>query len=328
MKTFSTQAIASGRQLSAWREIMSEVYFSLEIKSEAGDGFRGLIKEYDVGPVSITTLDSDQQRAFRTKGRISVDPDDSFVFIMPVHQELYFSQLGRSGTVTPGGYVLVSTSEFYELACPDGYSNWTVKMPGEELRRRIPDIEDYCACRFPNNMAMAKLAGHHTRAVGLTFETKSAPNESALAHNLMDFFALVVRSEPDNSCTEWQTQHRLRRRVVDYIRAHLHDPDLTPRRTADDCGISLSYLYKVFQPSGVSVGKFILNERLQAAYEQLAAPEKGMVSVAEAAYAAGFRNVSHFSRAFSQKYSMPPSTVRKRSISRPAHEDYPVVLEG
>ncbi len=306
---------------------MSEVYFSLEIKSEAGDGFRGLIKEYDVGPVSITTLDSDQQRAFRTKQRISVDPDDSFVFVMPVRQDLYFSQLGRSGMVAPGGYVLVSTSEFYELACPDGYSNWTVKMPGAELRRRIPDIEDYCACRFPNNTAMAKLARHHTRAVGLTFGAKSAPNEAALAHNLMDFFALVVRSEPDHASAERQTQHRLRTRIMGYIRTHLHDPDLSPRRVADDCGISLSYLYKVFQPSGVSVGKFILNERLQVAYEQLAAPEKGAVTVAEAAYAAGFRNISHFSRVFSQTYSMPPSAVRKRSASRSVCADFPVTLE-
>ncbi len=323
MKTFSTQAFASGRQLAAWQEIMSEVYFSLEIKSEVGEGFRGLIKEYDIGPVSITTLDSDQQRAFRTKQRIAVDPDDSFVFIMPVRKELYFSQLGRSGVVAPGGYVLVSTSEFYELACPDGYSNWTVKMPGAELRRRIPDIEDYCACRFPNNVAMAKLARHHTRAVGLTFGSSRAPNEAALAHNLMDFFALVMRSESGSAGPEQPAQHRLRSRLMDYIRHHLCDPDLTPRRIADGCGISLSYLYKTFQPSGISVGKFILNARLQAAYEQLAAPGKGRVTVAEAAYASGFRNVSHFSHVFGQKYDMPPSAVRTRSTSGAVAANFP-----
>lgn len=326
MKTFSTQPFVRGRQLSAWREIVSEVYFSLEIESGADDGFRGRIKEYTVGPLSITALDSDQQRAFRTKRRISLDPDDSFVFVMPVRQELYFSQLGRSGVVTPGGYVLVSTSEFYELACPAGYSNWTVKIPGAALRRRIPDIEDYCACRFSNNRTMAKLARHQTRAIGLTFGSKHAPNEAALAHHLIDLFALLVRSEPGHPGTERQTRHRLRRRIMDYIRTHLHDPDLTPRRTAEDCGISLSYLYKIFEPLGVSVGKHILNERLQAAYEQLAAPEAARVGVAEAAYAAGFRNVSHFSRAFSQKYGMPPSAVRKGSVPGSVHIGSPVVL--
>ena len=212
MKVFSTQDFARGRQLAAWREIMSEVYFSLDIENERGDGFCGIIKEFDVGSVSITTLDSDQQRAFRTKRRIAVDPDDSFVFVMPVRKDLYFNQLGRSGVVAPGGYVLVNTSEFYELACPDGYLNWTVKVPGAELRRRIPDIEDYCACRFPNNVAMARLARHHTRAVALTFGSATLPDEAALAQNLIDLIAIVVRSERDEAGGERSTQHLLRRR--------------------------------------------------------------------------------------------------------------------
>ena len=36
---------------------------------------------------------------------------------------------------------------------------------------------------------------------------------------------------------------------------------------------------------------------------------------AEIAYAAGFRNVSHFSRVFTERYQMPPSAVRTLSLS-------------
>ena len=125
MKAFSTLDYPEHKQLGAWQEIMSDVYYSVEIKRALNRGLRGHITQYDIANVSITRFDADEQRVFRTQSRISRDPDDSYVFVAPVRKELYFSHAGRSGFVKPGGYVLVRTSEFYELSCPDGFMNKT-----------------------------------------------------------------------------------------------------------------------------------------------------------------------------------------------------------
>lgn len=47
----------------------------------------------------------------------------------------------------------------------------------------------------------------------------------------------------------------------------------------------------------------------------LASDAKRRFTVAEIAYAAGFRNVSHFSRVFTERYQMSPSAVRTLSLS-------------
>lgn len=317
MKSFATETFNAHKQLSAWQEIMSEVYYSLEIKRAAGDGLRGLIREYDVGPISITTFDSDEQRVLRTRKRIAADPDDSFVFVMPVRKDLYYSQNGRSGVVRPGGYVLVSTSEFYELSCPDGFVNWTVKMPGEALRARIPNIEDYCACRYPNNRAMAHIARGFVRSVAVTYGATDAPNASGMARSMLDLMALVVRAEnPDPGVGQRSSRLQLRQRILDYISDNFQDPDLSPREIAEHHGISESYLYKLFADDGMTVSQVIMQQRLQWAYELLASDAgERRFTVAEIAYAAGFRNVSHFSRTFTGRYRMAPSAVRTLSMS-------------
>lgn len=310
MKSFTTQSCARDRQLHVWQEIMSDVYYSLEVKGASSDGLRGNLRQYDVGCVSITSFDSDSQRCLRTKARIARDPDDSFVFVTPVRKDLYFSQAGRSGLVKPGGYVLVSTSEFYELSCPDGFINWTVKIPGPELRRRIPDVDDYCACRFPNNLSMARIARNHIRSIATITGGASLPNEAGVAANLIDIISLAVGSEAYGAGGDRQSHYRMRRRIMDFIRQNIHDTDLTPSLIAEKNGISLSYLYKLFQSGDTTVGEYIMAERLQLAYEHLAASDK--TTVAEAAYSSGFRNLSHFSRVFRERYKVSPSAIRKQ----------------
>lgn len=310
MKTFSTAPLDEQRQLRAWQEIMSEVYYSVEIGRQAGGGLRGLIREYAFGPLSITTFDSDEQRVLRTKHRIARDPDDSYVFVMPARQNLYYSQGGRHGVVPPGGYVLVSTSEFYELSCPDGFLNWTVKIPGPELRQRVPNVDDHCACRFPNDLALARIARQMVRSVAVTYGDTAAEAAPALAGSLMDFVALVLRNEPNGGAGERRSRLLLRRRILGYVRQNLQDPDLGPQRIAEAHGISLSYTHKLFSGYGLTIGQVIQAQRLQVAYERLAADADRRFTVAEVAYESGFRNASHFTRVFTEHFGITPSAAR------------------
>lgn len=312
MKAFSTLDYPEYKQLGAWQEIMSDVYYSVEIKRALNRGLRGHITQYDIANVSITRFDADEQRVFRTQSRISRDPDDSYVFVAPVRKELYFNHAGRSGFVKPGGYVLVRTSEFYELSCPDGFMNWTVKIPGEEMRRRILDVDDYCACRFDNNLPMAHFARQHIRSVAATFGNINPPNAANLSGNLIDSISLVIKSEVDGTSglRDSHSQYRLRRRIMEHIRQNLHDPGLSPMAVAEAIGISVSYLYKLFQSSNTTLGEYLSQQRLQVAYEMLATSAHTKLTVAEVAYSVGFRNVSHFSRVFQDRYHCSPSVVR------------------
>jgi AraC-like DNA-binding protein len=50
---------------------------------------------------------------------------------------------------------------------------------------------------------------------------------------------------------------------LNYIHAHLHDPELTPTRIAEACRITTRYLHLVFSDQEETVARYILRRRLE-----------------------------------------------------------------
>lgn len=313
LKEFTTDTIDTSRQLRAWREIMSDVYYSVDI-ARPETHLRGRLREVGIGNVSVTRFDSDHQRVFRTREKISEGPDDSYVFIMPQREKMYYSQLGRSGFVAEGDYILVSTSEFYELSCPDSFVNYTVKLPGASLRQRIPDVDDHLCCRFPMNREMAQIAlTLATKAAATLSKSQATSHAEAIGKRIEDMIAMVIECEDTTAVgQEKRARFLLRQRISQDIRDRVTEPDLTPRSIAERNGISLSYLHRIFNEHGTTVSGFVLDQRLNMAYEKLASPGGPMMTVAEVAYSVGFKSASHFCKAFASRYNLTPSDVRKR----------------
>lgn len=76
---------------------------------------------------------------------------------------------------------------------------------------------------------------------------------------------------------------------------------------------SLSAFKRDFQKQfGDSPGKWLMEKRLNHAMHLLANLGK---NVNEAAFESGFENVSHFSRSFSKRFAVSPSSLRQRMVS-------------
>lgn len=312
LKEFNTDTITTARQLPAWREIMSDVYYSVDIVRPEQD-LRGKIREVEIDSLSVTRFDSDHQRVLRTRSKIAQGPDDSYVFIMPQREKMFYSQLGRNGFVAEGDYILVSTSEFYELSCPDNFINYTVKLPGQKLRDRIPDIDDHLCCRFPMNREMAQIAMALATKAAATLASTPSIHAAAIAQRIEDFIGMVIECEDTSEVgQEKRARFLLRQRISQYIRSKVEDQDLSPREIATRLGISVSYLHRVFNEHGSTVSAYIMDQRLNLAYEKLASSNGLRATIAEVAYSTGFKNPSHFCKAFASRYNKAPSDVRPK----------------
>src|SRR5690625_4956636 len=150
MQCFTTSKVPSSKQFQHWQRFLREVYYDMEVKCDRPE-LRGRLSFIDVGSTSISRFVSDSHRCFRTSERVRMAPDDSYVIVFPISGDLYFDQAGRQGVVRNGGYVMVSSSQFYELSCSSGFINLTIKIPGEKLRVDCPNIDDHTSLRFHNN---------------------------------------------------------------------------------------------------------------------------------------------------------------------------------
>lgn len=314
-RAFTTLDQPAGRQLPWWQEILSDVYYNVEVLSRHRDGLYGRIIEHEIGHTSITQFSADDQRVLRTRSRIAMDDDNSFVLVMPLEGKLFYNQSGRSGICEPGSYVLVQTREFYELSCSDGFSNVTLKLPGNMVRSRIPFAEDHCASGQAARSGMARLISDY--ALWLVDHSETMPEAVALqmSEQLLDLLAASLCGEVNSSPELRQSSAIcLRRRIHEYLGEHLFDADLTPRDVAEALGISCTYLYQLFRPAGMPIGRWIVASRLQRGYEMLTMPRYLDRSVAEIAYAVGFSSQSHFSDAFRRQFGLTPSQARKVAL--------------
>lgn len=103
-------------------------------------------------------------------------------------------------------------------------------------------------------------------------------------------------------------------RTQQVIARRMGDVDLDPEVVAGDLGVSRTSLYRAFAAQG-GVALAIRNARLRAAREALGSA-RDTRRVNQIAFACGFRNDAHFSRAFRSAYGVSPREFRAESRFR------------
>jgi AraC-like DNA-binding protein len=98
-----------------------------------------------------------------------------------------------------------------------------------------------------------------------------------------------------------------RQRADEFIRAHLHDGQLSVAMIARGLNLSPRYVHKLYQTGRTSVMRRVAELRLDACRAELAAHDGR--SIGAIAYAWGFSSNAHFSRAFRKRFGLRPSEV-------------------
>ena len=114
----------------------------------------------------------------------------------------------------------------------------------------------------------------------------------------------------DGSAEDDAERAALRAAVGEAIEAHLADEDFGVDALAQAVGLSRSSLYRRLG-DGPTPNAMLREARLARGARLL---EGGAGTVAEVAYAVGFRSVSHFSRAFREAHGVPPSAYAERDV--------------
>ncbi len=101
--------------------------------------------------------------------------------------------------------------------------------------------------------------------------------------------------------------------IISYIEINLDKP-LSLESIAGRFSMSISNLQRRFKQSyNLTINGYIRHRRLDIARQHL---ERGLVSITEAAYEAGYQHPSNFTIAFKKAFGVPPHALAKHSTSR------------
>jgi AraC-like DNA-binding protein len=220
-----------------------------------------------------------------------------------VEQAGVVSELGRSDIV------LFDNSRPFTLDMSSSFEHALLLVDRQAWAPEIAELETQGLGKLPDTAATRILSGMLENMVRLA-PTMEATEIEEIALPLTQLAAASLDRRPEPP-TRSRISTALFQRVCSDIRARLTEPDLSPGELAHHHGISLRYLHKLFAQHGLSVMRFVRNERLaQCASELRACSGRPHVSLIAERW--GFDDDATFRRAFRARYGISPSAFASR----------------
>ncbi|MGW5109301.1 AraC family transcriptional regulator [Nocardia sp. NPDC004123] len=166
-----------------------------------------------------------------------------------------------------------------------------------------------------HSLLTTQLASMIDRADGLTGD----PAAEQLGHACIELLRAVLISAAEHGPCDGTAvpAHLLMRQILDFTRRRATDPDLHVPTIAAAHHISVRRLYRLCAEAGISLEQRLIAARLDHARRLLSAPAAHQRSIAAIAHASGFRDPTHFTRRFRQRYGVTPNQWRaEHSVPR------------
>jgi len=227
-------------------------------------------------------------------------PAGPFKLLLQRSGRAELSQGGRRVVLQARQFTLVDGAQPFSLAAADGFEQVLVSLPRPAVLARARGLERRTALALGDSAAeslvldfVQSLAAQAPRLQGAALW-----HAQAALISLLGGLGPVPAADPHAD---------LMQRALALIELEIADIDA--EALAARLGVSRRHLDSVFSRSGRTLGQHLWERRLSLAADQLRGP--GQRSVTEVAHAVGFKDSSHFTRAFRRRHGVTPSAWRR-----------------
>lgn len=276
-----------------------------------------------LGDLLATEIDSELQARLARSAGVRMHPPRFFVHLQ-LEGEGIVRQDGREALLRSGDFALCDGGRHYEISCPAGSRILVLAVPTAKLRRHVACPESLAATAMRAATGVSGLMSAFLRNYWLQcrhcLDGEAAEQIAVAVLDVLGAaYAQVPRTHAERSSRG--TAHRIR--IINYIHAHLYDPDLSPAQIARACKITTRYLHYLFSDGEETVARYILARRLEASSQALLADSQRGRTVTAIAFDHGFNSATHFGRVFRAQFGVTPREYRARAASerRPVRRD-------
>jgi AraC family transcriptional regulator, positive regulator of tynA and feaB len=209
-----------------------------------------------------------------------------------------------------GAIGLVDVARPFELSFPTEVERVFLFVPHDAVRARAPWLERADPASLGRDNPAARIMAEYMRLLG----DPEARLDDRAALALLDGFmgTLAVASAHQCARRAGRGGPDLRFEALKaYMRCRLGDAALSPASVARAFGLSSRTVHKLFERAETTFSQWLLSQRLDACAAALEAAMPD-VRIADAAFAAGFGDISHFNRRFKARFGMTPRQWRRR----------------
>lgn len=299
--------------IRGYEEVATSGYFPLTVSRLGGNSnfcCRG--SSAHLGPVLMTRLHVDGSNYARP--RPEFEPQSPIVLVHYQEGDYYFQ--GKHNVCAKAGtLMLVNAQRPIEGYHRSQISTLAFRIPRNLLAPELGILDDFCFRPIDASQGIPAILRETMSAYWQQRRTIAPELAGDLVGSLIQLIGAAFRSRHDLRAIGSLSAQSHFLRIRDAIAANLSNPDLSAEFIAGKLGISKSYLFTIMRSAHVTLGHFILEQRLEQARRLLEFPMNRMRSIAEIAYSVGFRRASHFTHRFSERYGESPKAFRQRACN-------------
>jgi AraC-like DNA-binding protein len=249
-------------------------------------------------------------RWIRGRERIVKDLDQCMVLMIVREGEVSHTQYGTTERLSRGGMILIDSREAYRVERFGSAASFNVRLPLDLLKAALPAPERFCGTALDARSGMNAIMGDLLMATWRHAEDTSSHETALMLDRILDAISTIFRSVKtrSNSVRPPATLHY--DRAIRFIESHLSDVQLRPSRIASSLKISTGHLHAVMRSHGTSIGRLVMERRLDNSRRDLLHPELRSHTIAQIAMDWGFSDYAQFSKAFKRRFGVTPRAMR------------------
>jgi len=310
----STSGVAAPDRTAYWVDAVCDAYVQLECEPAPGAaGIDGEIRLERLGPLALSRVTATAQRVRRTPARIARASEDYCLVSIQTAGRGEVHQDGRRAVLRPGDFALYDSTRPYDLVFGADFQQLVLMLPGPALRGPLADTRALTAQAVDGRRGAGHLAIQMIRTLAQDLDTLQPASAAAVADSVTQILIAGLRTLPAAQAapvSALTAYHR--QRVKAFIEAQLADPTLDVTGIAAALQLSPSSVHRVFAGEACSVTEWIWQRRLDRLAQALADPAQRAHGVSALAFALGFNDAAHVSRAFRARYGCAPREYRQR----------------
>jgi AraC family transcriptional activator of tynA and feaB len=314
---FATTAHIPVRERFAyWHEVVCRNLVDLEYKLVGDRHFDAAFHGTPVNDLHLCRIQASPHWAERSSTGISRCTNGTLVFNFVLSGSLIAEQDGRVAQLRVGDGTLCDADRPYRLHSEENFDLACIRIPRQFFSTRIGHLQHLSAYNFSERSELAPMAfAYLSRLVDRAPKLGSSAG-SKVSQNFTELLVAMVAEFAESaqpSLTEYRGLALMRVKAI--VERSVGNPGATPATIAAELKLSQRYINQLLEDEGTSLSRYMWSRRLERCAEQLRNSALRGRSVSQIAMENGFNDLSHFSKAFRNRFGASPRDYRGMSAA-------------
>lgn len=304
---WSSRGLGTRDAIGQWQEWAARTIAPIDVSVRDRDGFAAGWRSYGLGEVRFLHLQAPAQRVVHRGSGSAGRAAPAIQLVYARRGALETRIAGAPFTLSPGEFVLLDNTRFYQMDMAEPHEALDLMMPRAWIERWLPDPDALLGRPLSAQTGWGAPLGSLIEAMAVHLDGSPALRP-LLAERIGALLTLA-----GGTCDAVPDRHRvaLVDRILFRIRRDFADPDLSPRAVAATLGISTRHLQALLAERGTSFVHEVAAARLDRAGDLLRDARGRHVAIAEIAFRCGFLDPGYFARRFRRRFGASPRDWRE-----------------